>query len=129
MDKKEAQSRAVTTVVFGLAKHEISNEPEKIQLAYLQAVIEECQKRIAPIKEAHDAELHERLITWIRGRGGRVTATQVQHNFRPRPANSAAAQELLWRLVTLGHGRFKLICPPTGRPADTFVLSEADRDS
>ncbi len=126
MDKKEAQSRAVTTVVFGLAKHEISNEPEKIQLAYLQAVIEECQKRIAPIKEAHDAELHQRLIAWIQKRGGKVTPREVQRDFRPRPETALAAQELLWRLVTLGHGRFKLICPPTGRPADTFVLSETE---
>lgn len=126
MDKKEAQSRAVTTVVFGLAKHEISNEAEKIQLAYLQAVIEECQKRIAPIKEAHDADLHQRLIAWIRERGGNVTAREVQRDFRPRPETALAAQELLWRLVTLGHGRFKLICPPTGRPADTFVLSETE---
>ena len=126
MDKKEAQSRAVTTVVFGLAKHEIGSEPEKIQLAYLQAVIEECQRRIAPIKEAHDAELHQRLIAWIQKRGGKATATQVQHNFRPRPSTALAARELLEGLVRLGHGRFKLICPPTGRPADTFVLSEAE---
>lgn len=126
MDKKEAQSRAVTTVVFGLAKHEIGSEPEKIQLAYLQAVIEECQKRIAPIKEAHDAELHQRLIAWIRERGGKATAREVQRCFRPRVGTALAAQELLWRLVTLGHGRFKLICPPTGRPADTFVLFEAE---
>ena len=66
----------------------------------------------------------QRLTEWIRGRGGRVTATQVQHNFRPRPVNTEAAHKLLRDLVGQGIGRMELI-PTGGRPADTFILNDA----
>jgi hypothetical protein len=70
----------------------------------------------------------QRLTEWIRGRGGRVTATNVQHNFRPRPANTEAAYKLLRDLVGQGIGRMELI-PTGGRPADTFILNDAAKGS
>jgi hypothetical protein len=68
----------------------------------------------------------QRLTQWIRGKGGRVTAREVQRTWTPRPATAEAAEAILKALVKRGIGEMRLVKPQVGRPVDTFFLHDAE---
>jgi hypothetical protein len=65
-----------------------------------------------------------RLAEWIAGRGGRITARELQQGRRD-VTSAAEAEQRLMQLASSGYGTFGFEHQHTGRPVQVFRLHEA----
>jgi hypothetical protein len=79
----------------------------------------------AVILNAEGVQSTERLVNWIDGKGGRVSASEVAHGVREYRNNADRARAALQALAEAGRGGFEWDqSPKGGPPTERFVLAE-----
>ncbi|MEL6196187.1 MAG: DUF3987 domain-containing protein, partial [Myxococcota bacterium] len=83
----------------------------------------EAERVYALLAGDDDTREQTRLLEWIEGRGGRITASQLSKGMRRFRGKTAEARAAVDELVQAGLGRWEY--PPPGpkggRPAEVFV--------
>ncbi|MFH1108687.1 MAG: DUF3987 domain-containing protein [Planctomycetota bacterium] len=85
----------------------------------------ETERVYAMLRESDADRQSRELAEWVRRRGGRLTARELQQGNRKYRESSGAAEAALGELVRLGWGEWEAVptTPRGGQPTQVFILS------
>jgi hypothetical protein len=137
LGKLEGAAARLALVVHAVRAVECegSAEPNLIDALSMQSgvrlarwFIEQARLVYAEFSASPEEREQRKLVDWIEGRGGRVTAAAVQTGVR-RYRKSGAAKAALQRLVDAELGSWEEDAPTSsgGRPTRLFVLARVSR--
>ena len=88
----------------------------------------EARRVYSMLSESDEQRELRRLLDWVAGKGGRVTARDLQRGPRQYRGDTPAAEQALDDLAKAGYGCWQDISPKAsgGRPTRQFVLNPDD---